>query len=285
MEIANDYYKKANEKINRFSIMSIFERTRKYEEAQPLFERAANAYKLAKNFDKAADAYMKVAECYTKIGSMYEVGTHYINAFQCYKKCDMNKAVSCIKLAIELYKDEGNSSMLFKCTKDLAECYEILNMTEHALESYKLAAEISEIDNRPQQQQQAQQKIAEQHIKLEQYSDAGKIFELLANAYIDNNLLKFKVIDNIFDSLICLLATDDIVMVQRNIERYSDTYANFGSSNECKLVQKLSNAIAEMNIDDYTNAINEYDTIKKLKDWHVKVLLGIKNKISSIDLT
>jgi len=51
-------------------------------------------------------------------------------------------------------------------------------------------------------------------------------------------------------------------------------------SRECKLVKVLINHVEEHNVDGYTEAVKDYDSISRLDQWFTTILLRIKKQIA-----
>ena len=51
-------------------------------------------------------------------------------------------------------------------------------------------------------------------------------------------------------------------------------------SRECKLVKTLISHIEEPNIDAFTDAVKEYDSISRLDQWYTTILLRIKKQLA-----
>lgn len=54
---------------------------------------------------------------------------------------------------------------------------------------------------------------------------------------------------------------------------------------ECKLLQDLGGAVEECDIEVFTDAVAEYDSVSKLDKWKTTLLLRIKNAMKESDLT
>ena len=136
----------ANRKLTRFSFSNLFDKTSRYEEVMPLYEKAGNIYKMAKKFDEAAQAYLKAADCSMKLGEVKEEATYYISAYNCYKKSNMPKAIECINKAIDIYNNECEYLQVVKYKRELAECYEYDGDYSNSLSCYLTCMNILEVE-------------------------------------------------------------------------------------------------------------------------------------------
>jgi len=62
-----------------------------------------------------------------------------------------------------------------------------------------------------------------------------EIYEQVARASMDNNLLKFSVRNYLFNSFLCVLAKQDVVGAGRALDKYKDMDPTFQTQRECKL--------------------------------------------------
>lgn len=263
---------------------SFFGGTQKWEDATELYTKAGNSFKITKKWDRAGEAFTKAAECHLKLQSKHEAAQSYINASLCYKKTNVTTAVQCLKQGIEFYTDEGRFSIAAKHQKELAELYEDQSDLSNAIAAYQVAADFYEGDGSVSAANQCLLKVALFSAQLERYEKAIELYEQIASASIDNNLIKWSVKDYFLRAGLCHLAKGDVVAAERALERYTDMDATFSSQRECKFLQELVNAVKNYDIEAYTNAVVEYDSISPLDSWKTSILLRIKNSIKEEDV-
>jgi len=275
---ANEIYQKAEKRVNSFSL---FGGTSKFEDGGEMYVKAANLYKTAKKWDAAGDAYVKAAECNLKLQSKHEAASNYINASTCYKKTQPALALQCIKQSVEFFTDEGRFSIAAKHQKEIAELYEAENDLDNAIANYQLAADYYDGEGSSSASNQCILKVALFSATLGRYDKAIELYEKVAVASIDNNLLKWSVKDYFLRAGLCHLATGDLVGARKAIERYQDMDVTFSSQRECKLLTELLAASEAYDVDAFTQATKEYDSVSKLDSWKVSLLLKIKETIKS----
>jgi len=278
---ADDLMQKAEKKLKGFG--GIFGGNSKWEEAGDMYTKAANLYKMSKAWDQAGAAYQKASECHLKLQSKHEAASNYINAANCYKKSNMTTASQCMKQAIEFYTDEGRFSIAAKHQKELAELYEAEADLENAIANYQTAADYYEGEGSSSSANQCLLKVALFSAQLERYDKAIELYEQVAIASIDNNLLKWSVKEYFLRAGLCHLAKGDIVSADRALERYQDLDATFSSQRECKFLLDILAACKSYDIEAFTNAVVEFDSISKLDAWKTSILLKIKNSIKEED--
>jgi len=272
---------KAEKKSKGFSM--IFGGSSKYEDSAEMYTKAANLFNIAKKWDRAGAAYAKAAETYLKLQSKHEAATNYINAANCLKKTNISEASMYLKQAIEFYTDEGRFSIAAKHQKELAELYEGDMDLENAIAAYQLSADYFEGEGSGSSANQCLLKVALFSAQVERYDKAIELYEQVAAGSIDNNLLKWSVKDYFLRAGLCHLAKGDMVSAERALQRYQDMDATFNSQRECKFLTDLLNACKGFDVEAFTNAVVEYDTIVRLDSWKTSILLKIKTGLKEED--
>lgn len=67
----------------------------KVEEAVDCYLRAANLFKMAKKWAQAGNAFCSAANLHLKAGVRHDAATNFVDASNCYKKCDPNGKYKC----------------------------------------------------------------------------------------------------------------------------------------------------------------------------------------------
>ena len=80
--------------------------------------------------------------------------------------------------------------------------------------------------------------VAEYSATLENYEKAIKIYEQVAAASLENQLLKYAAKDQFFRASLCHLCID-MLNAQHAIQKYEEQYPAFGDSREAKLVKVM----------------------------------------------
>merc|ERR1712232_1251193 len=250
----------AHKKMNPTGVLSMFS-SPKYDEAADLLAKAANTYKIGKKWDKAGDTYCKAAAAHKRVGYGHEAASCYINASRVYKKTNMQKARECLSKGIEFYTEEGRFSMAAKYQKEVAEMCEEANDISAAMDAYQTAAEYYEGESAVSSANQCLLKVAHHAALEEDYDRAVEIYEKVASSSLDNKLLKYGVKEHFLKAAICHLATGDAVVARRALEKYQDMDFSFSSTRECTFLTALVDAFENFDIEGFTNAIVEFDSI------------------------
>jgi len=259
---------------------SLFGGSSKVEEAIECYQRAANLYKMAKKWSQAGHAFCEAASLHAKAGSRHDAATNFIDAGNCYKKSDPNEAVSCHLKAIEIYTDMGRFTIAAKHHQTIAEIYETeLADLDRAIQHYEQAADYFKGEESNSSANKCLLKVAQYAAQLENYQKAIQIYDQVASTSLDNSLLKYSAKEYFFRASLCHLCIDPL-NAQHAIQQYEDMYPAFQDSRECKLVKTLIGHMEEHNVDGFTDAVKDYDSISRLDQWYTTMLLRIKKQLA-----
>ncbi|KAI4306517.1 hypothetical protein L6164_029788 [Bauhinia variegata] len=276
---ADEYEKKADKKLTGWGLFGS-----KYEDAADLFEKAANSYKLAKSWDKAGSTYLKLASCHLKLESKHETAQAYVDAAHCYKKTNINEAVSCLDQAVNHLCDIGRLSMAARYYKEIAELYESEQNIEQAILYYEKAADFFQNEEVTTSANQCKQKVAQFAAQLEQYQKSVEIYEEIARQSLNNNLLKYGVKGHLLNAGICHLCKGDVVAITNALERYQELDPTFSGTREYRFLADIAAAIDEEDIAKFTDVVKEFDSMTPLDSWKTTLLLRVKEKIKAKEL-
>lgn len=256
---------------------ALFGGSSKVEEACELYQRAANAFKMAKKWSAAANAYCEAADLHIKSGSRHDAATAYIDAGNCYKKTDPQEASSCLMKAVELYTDMGRFTIAAKHLMSIAEIYEA-NDIEKAISCYEQAADYYRGEESNSSANKCMLNVAKYCAQLEQYEKAVEIYEQVATSSLENSLLKYSAKEYFFRAGLCHLCVD-LYNAQKAVSKYEEMNPSFSDSRECRLLKLLIEKLEEQDVDGFTDAVKDYDSISRLDQWYTTILLRIKKSI------
>jgi len=186
-----------------------------------------------------------------------------------------------LKKSVELFTGEGRFAIAAKHQKEIAEVYEAELDYEKSIEAYQTAADYFEGESSTSQANTCLLKVAQYSAQLENFQKAIELYEQVAKASLDNNLLKWGAKEHLHRAILCHLAAEDLVGAQKALENYKTWDASFGSSRECKFVEEIMQAVEKYDVEAFTQAVVDYDSISKLDNWKTKILLKIKQGIAS----
>nr|XP_014335334.1 PREDICTED: alpha-soluble NSF attachment protein isoform X3 [Bos mutus] len=218
----------------------LFGGSSKIEEACEIYARAANMFKMAKNW---------------------------------------SEAINCLMRAIEIYTDMGRFTIAAKHHISIAEIYETeLVDIEKAIAHYEQSADYYKGEESNSSANKCLLKVAGYAAQLEQYQKAIDIYEQVGTNAMDSPLLKYSAKDYFFKAALCHFCID-MLNAKLAVQKYEELFPAFSDSRECKLMKKLLEAHEEQNVDSYTEAVKEYDSISRLDQWLTTMLLRIKKTI------
>uniref|UniRef100_A0A8C8EJT0 Alpha-soluble NSF attachment protein n=1 Tax=Oncorhynchus tshawytscha TaxID=74940 RepID=A0A8C8EJT0_ONCTS len=214
--------------------------SRKYEEACDMYVRAANMFKMAKNW---------------------------------------SEAINCLNQAIEIYTDMGRFTIAAKHHISIAEIYEneLLDV-DKAIAHYEQAADYYKGEESNSAANKCLLKVATYAAQLEQYQKAIEIYEQIGTYAMDSVLLKYGAKDHFFKAALCHFCVD-MLNARLSVQRYEEMFPAFSDARECKLVKKLLDAYEEHDVDAFTDAVKDFDSISRLDQWNTTMLLRIKKQI------
>ena len=79
-------------------------------------------------------------------------------------------------------------------------------------------------------------KVADIAAMLEDYQKAIQRYEQVANASVNNNLMKWSLKEYFFKAGLCHLASGDLVTTKRALEHYKEMDMSFIQTRECQLL-------------------------------------------------
>uniref|UniRef100_A0A663F750 Alpha-soluble NSF attachment protein n=1 Tax=Aquila chrysaetos chrysaetos TaxID=223781 RepID=A0A663F750_AQUCH len=173
----------------------------------------------------------------------------------------------------------GRFTIAAKHHISIAEIYEMeLVDIEKAIAHYEQAADYYKGEESNSSANKCLLKVATYAAQLEQYQKAVEIYEQVGTSAMDSPLLKYSAKEYFFKAALCHFCID-MLNAKLAVQKYEEMFPAFTDSRECKLVKKLLDAHEEQNIDSYTDAVKEYDSISRLDQWLTTMLLRIKKTI------
>ncbi|XP_010220799.1 PREDICTED: alpha-soluble NSF attachment protein [Tinamus guttatus] len=249
------------------------------EEACDMYARAANMFKMAKNWSAAGNAFCQAAQLHLQLQSKHDAATNFVDAGNAFKKADPQEAINCLVRAIEIYTDMVRFTIAAKHHVSIAEIYETeLVDIEKAIAHYEQAADYYRGEESNSSANKCLLKVATYAAQLEQYQKALEIYEQVGTSAMDSPLLKYSAKEHFFRAALCHFCVD-MLNAKLAVQKYEEMFPAFSDSRECKLVKKLLDAHEEQNVDAYTDAVKEFDSISRLDQWLTTMLLRIKRSI------
>uniref|UniRef100_A0A183BN77 Alpha-soluble NSF attachment protein n=1 Tax=Globodera pallida TaxID=36090 RepID=A0A183BN77_GLOPA len=246
-------------------------------DAAELFIKAANVFKLSKNWNGAGGAFLKAAQVYDRGDSKHDAAMNFGEAGNCFRKVDLQKAVDCFQKNADVYLDMGRFNMAAKAHTTIAELYEEQKCKEKAVDQYQKAADMYKGEEQRSSAAKCLIKVAHYAADLEQYQRAQLTFEEVAIYEADNPMLKYSAKTHFFQAILCSLCID-LLDSQRAIKRYEELSSQFAESRENQLCKQLMQAMEMGDPDGFTEAVQQFDKVSRLDQWHVAMLVKVKRR-------
>jgi alpha-soluble NSF attachment protein len=257
--------------------MSIFTGGARVDEAQELYQKAANQFKLAHEWNDAADCYLQYAFCSAKLGINSEEATGYVEAANCLRKVSPESSLEWYEKAIEMFSSAGRYQQAAKQLKNVAEMLEHDVKLEESAQYYQKAAEMFEMDEHSKSAiSQCNVKLAEIRTRMGKYQEAAKIFEKEGEKALSNHLLQFGAREHFLKAGILYLASGDSVTATIACDRYHQMDPRMEGTRESQLLKGLTAAFVENDVDGFMAAVQEYDSISRLDPWKTELLVAAK---------
>merc|ERR1712098_30180 len=154
---------------------------------------------------------------------------------------------------------------------------------DKAMQHYETAADYFKGEESHSSANKCMLKVAEYAATLENYEKAIKIYEQVAAASLENNLLKYAAKEYFFRASLCHLCVDAL-NAQHAVTKYEEQYPAFGDSREAKLIKTLTAEMENQDVEAFTEAVKAYDSISRLDNWYTTMLLRVKKSMGEDDL-
>jgi len=278
---ARELVARAEKKLGQNRFMAMF--GNKYEDAAELLEKAANGFKLAKQWDEAGRAYERLAECHVHLESPHEAATALFDGANALKKASPEGAVGLMKRAAELYCNMGRLGMAAKNFRECAEILEKGGDRDGAMQYYEQASELYQTEEMRAETNKCTVKMATLSAEAEDFARSMALWEELARASVDNNLLKYSVKGYLLNGGLCALCCGDLDKIRNTIDRYDDLDATFNGTREFTFLKDLADAMEEGDQEQFTAVVAEFDQITRLDPWKTSLLLKAKKSIAALE--
>jgi alpha-soluble NSF attachment protein len=275
-----DLMKQAEDKLKGGFLKSLFGGPN-YDEAQDLFQQAANQFKLAKDWEKAGLAFERCAACAQKSQSS-DQANFYQEAGNVLKKVSTQRACEQYEKAIGLMSASGKFAQAGKLLMAMGEMCEAESLdSKKVKEDYQRAADMFELDEHSKSNySKCMLKVAEFAAKDGQLQEAIKVYESEGEKALGNNLLQYGAKEKFLNAGILHLAEGDSVSVNIALEKYRNLDPRFASSREGALLADLAAAFEGGDVQTYEDKLFEFDSITKLTPWQTDFLLKAKDKMT-----
>jgi len=244
------------------------------------YQRAANMFKMAKKWSSAGEAFSKAAELHLKTGSKHDAATCWVDASTCFKKSDTKSSIHCLSSSIDLYQEMGRFSIAAKHNQTIAEILESDGDLAQSIVFYEKAADLFKGEESNAAANKCLLKVAAHAGIMEDYVKAIRVYEEIAATSLDSSLLKYSAKEYFFRAAVCHLCVD-VLNAKQALDKYADMYPAFQDTREFKFVRTLTTTLEEEDVDAFTEAVAEFDSISRLEQWYTTLLLRVKKTLNS----
>jgi len=163
--------------------------------------------------------------------------------------------------------------------KEVAKTHENAMRYAMALEAFKKAADMFELDGSQSAADECLIKVAFYEAMYEQYSIAAILYENVARRSV---LRSPTAVDHVNGLLLnaglCRLIINDTTRVRSALETYNGL-SSFSNTREGELFGALIAAVESLDDEGFVVAVTKYDTTTKFDGWRTSILLKIRNAI------
>nr|GEY33152.1 alpha-soluble NSF attachment protein 2-like [Tanacetum cinerariifolium] len=197
--------------------------------------------------EDAADLYEKAANFY-KLGKSWDkAGAVYVKLAECYLKLDSkHEAANAFAHAGHCYKKTNAT----ECISRLEQALDIFMEIGRLSMSARYCKEIAELYEQTQNLDQAM----------------------------------YGVKGHLLNAGICQLCKGDVVAITNALDKYQDMDPSFAGSREYRLLADLAAAIDDEDVENFTNAIKDFDSVTKLDAWKTTLLLRVKEMLKAKEM-
>lgn len=253
----------------------------KYAHACRLFEQAADVYRTFGRWRSAGEAYFKAGEAEKKQAELLIASTYYTDAGECMERVDADEAVGMYLRAIGLYASLGRFMSAGTLQSRVAELYEADGALTQAAEAYQYACDYFLGDDLYSQAVKCLWHSGACLAQDESFGEAGGKFEKAAGYAMDDNLLKLKVPELMFDACLCRLAVGDLGAAEGFVNDCSSKDPNFTVGRERRFLLDVIDTARSRDVDAYMDHCWNFDYVDELDPWEVKMLEVILEMIQA----
>lgn len=258
------------------------------EEAQGLYETAANIFKMEKNWEEAGSAYEECAKLDKQIDGDL-AANHYQEAAHCFSFVDKQRQLEMLNNCIAMYENRGKFQQAGKITQKIANDLEIDLEYELAIEKYKKAADLYSMEsmNSRASQQACMLKVADLMCisnHKDMYEEAPKIYETLGMQYLTVPLLKSNAKDVFFKCVVCYLAKKDEVSADIMLNKFLSEDPTMCDTRESKFLKGAIECITDPpNPEGFKKCVADFKTYRDLDKWRITMFANVLGKIEGDD--
>ncbi|XP_053402609.1 gamma-soluble NSF attachment protein-like [Mercenaria mercenaria] len=201
------------------------------------FIKAATCYKNARALPEARGAYLKAAEMQERMKSPFHAAKSYEQAGLISKENkELDLAVQYMEQASHMFQEHGTPDTAALCLEKAAKMVE-QSKPGRAVELYKKASDVADIEDRPRQSAENIGKAARLLVKLERYEEAIACLskEIAFYAAAEN----YAMINKLVLAVVLIKLTLGDYVAADQFYRSSISHPGFTDSEECAAIDEL----------------------------------------------
>eukprot|EP01017_Pseudomicrothorax_dubius_P037227 TRINITY_DN542_c0_g1_i4.p1 TRINITY_DN542_c0_g1~~TRINITY_DN542_c0_g1_i4.p1 ORF type:complete len:300 (+),score=99.84 TRINITY_DN542_c0_g1_i4:137-1036(+) len=250
----------------------------RYESACELFKQAAKNFTLAKRWEDAAKAYMRCADC-ERINRSGDAAENIQEAANVMRKVNSAEAIKLMQEAVNEYLKDGRINNAARIKKSIAEIYEGDYEYTLAAQNYQEAADLFGMEGEYHDSvNKMLLKVAELNTLKADVNpvEAIKIYEKVAEKYLENKLTAPSARDLFFRAALLHLTMDDVPGATNALERYSDRDPTFVGTREHNFTKGIISSMEKRDLTLFSDECFEFNKIIPLDKWKTTILNRVK---------
>ena len=271
------FFEQAENKLNSFS----FSKKKKIEESAQLFVNSGNAYKSVRDFNNAGKAYFRAAECFQSIDSLTDSASQAAEAANMYSRSPETReqAIQAYRFAVQIYRENCKATQAARLLIDASTLFLENKDLDSAAEALKDAILLYEDEKQPSTAATHITTLAEIRCQQKKWLEASELFRRVADIRLSQRLTQLSAGEFITKSVLCQLASNDTIGAEKLIGDFLSQSPGFHGSREHLLLTGIIDAIKKNDTNAYSQAVFDYDQIKRLDKWFTEVLLIMKKRL------
>lgn len=253
----------------------------RYEDAVDKYIKAGKIYKILKKYDLAVECMIKESNCHRKLKNDFDEYATYYEIASTYSNFDKQQSLFYYNKAISYYIENGKYEKLAKIHNEVATIYESFGNNELCSENLLKAGDYLFDGDQKTSSVKYYEKLADIYIILEKYSDSILILEKILDIF--RNRHSYLLTKYIFKILVCYMTIftkeNNINGFENKLNSIINNYIAFRNSEEHTLLLSLIIAFKNNNKNDYSKLLKDYDYLKNLDSYYVKLFREIKNNL------
>jgi len=231
----------------------------------------------------AGACFERASEMQVKLDARHEAAAMCVEAAKCYQKTDKADVVRALHSAVALYSEIGRLAMAARSLRDVGEALEKGGgSSEAAIEFYGQAADLFSGEEQHAEASKCRLRVAHLSAEAGRYGEAAEIFEDIARSAVESPLLKYGAKGHLLNAGICRLCIGDREATSSALARYEETDPTFAGSREGNLLKDLSAAQETRDVEGFTAALGEFDSMTRLDSWKTGLLLRAKKAMEGL---